>query len=195
SDVSLYVMTPDFGAPTQLEKIDMLDFADVVGLNKFDKRGALDALRDVRKQYQRNHKQFSRPVEQMPVIATIASQFNDPGTTRLYRTLIDRIAEKSGAQRGTAVTASAEEPEKIHIIPPDRQRYLSEITDTIRRYNTWAGQQSTAAQRLQSVIEAERIAEGDAGVLPAKREELERQLDGANRALLDRWGATRESYE
>ncbi len=168
SDVSLYVMTPDFGAPTQLEKIDMLDFADVVALNKFDKRGALDALRDVRKQYQRNHKQFSRPVEQMPVIATIASQFNDPGTTRLYRTLIERIAEKSGAHFDTSVTASAEEPEKIHIIPPDRQRYLSEITDTIRRYNTWAAQQSALAQRLQSVIDAERIAEGDAGDAPGE---------------------------
>jgi methylmalonyl-CoA mutase len=195
SDVSLYVMTPDFGAPTQLEKIDMLDFADVVALNKFDKRGALDALRDVRKQYQRNHKQFSRPVEQMPVIATIASQFNDPGTTRLYRALIDRINEKCGAHFDTSASASGEESEKIHIIPPDRQRYLSEITDTIRRYNTWAATQSTVAQQLQSVIEAERIAEGDAGALPAKREELERQLDGENRAILERWGATRARYE
>ena len=195
SDVSLYVMTPDFGAPTQLEKIDMLDFADVVALNKFDKRGALDALRDVRKQYQRNHKQFSRPVDEMPVIATIASQFNDPGTTRLYRALIDRISEKSGMPFASTATASAEESEKIHIIPPDRQRYLSEITDTIRRYNAWVAEQSTVAQRLQSVMETERLVGGDAGVLPAKREELERQLNGENRAVLDGWGKTRESYE
>src|SRR5258706_10717093 len=95
SDVSLYVMTPDYGAASQLEKIDMLDFADVIALNKFDKRGALDALRDVKKQYKRNHKLFDKKDEDMPVFGTIASQFNDPGMNRLYRVIIDKLNEKT----------------------------------------------------------------------------------------------------
>jgi len=95
SDVSLYVMTPDYGAATQLEKIDMIDFADVIALNKFDKRGALDALRDVKKQYQRNHNLWDSNVDDMPVYGTIASQFNDPGANTLYRVLIDKLNEKT----------------------------------------------------------------------------------------------------
>jgi isobutyryl-CoA mutase len=195
SDVSLYVMTPDYGAATQLEKIDMLDFADVVALNKFDKRGALDALRDVRKQYQRNHKQFALPVDQMPVVGTIASQFNDPGTTRLYRALIDRIADKCHAPFKSSVVVGLDEPEKINIIPPERSRYLSEITDTIRRYNKWAAEQSTIAHQLQSVIEAEALTVGEPTSLPAKRADLERRLDGENRALLAQWDTTRARYD
>jgi isobutyryl-CoA mutase len=195
SDVSLYVMTPEYGAATQLEKIDMLDFADIVALNKFDKRGALDALRDVRKQYQRNHKQFTLPVEQMPVYGTIASQFNDPGTTRLYRAVMDRIATKCDAPFTSSVSAGIDEPEKINIIPPERSRYLAEITETIRRYNAWATKQATVAQHLQSVIDAEALIGDEATSLPAKRAELERQLDGDNRALLAQWPATHARYD
>ncbi|MCP4936315.1 MAG: methylmalonyl-CoA mutase, partial [bacterium] len=102
SDTSLYVMTPEYGAATQLEKIDMLDYADLIAINKFDKRGALDALRDVKKQYQRNHRMWEADVEELPVYGTIASQFNDPGTNELYRTVIDTIAEKSGADLQTS---------------------------------------------------------------------------------------------
>ena len=130
SDVSLYVMTPEYGAATQLEKIDMLDFADVVALNKFDKRGAQDALRDVRKQYQRNHQQFARSVDQMPVVGTIASQFNDPGTHRLYRSVIDRVAEKCGVPLDSTFGHGIGDSEKIFIIPPERTRYLAEIAAT-----------------------------------------------------------------
>jgi methylmalonyl-CoA mutase len=194
SDVSLYVMTPEYGAATQLEKIDMLDFADLVAINKFDKRGALDALRDVRKQYQRNHKHFAKPVDEMPVFGTIASQFNDPGTTRLYRAIIDRIDEKCAATFASSLEALGES-EKINIIPPERTRYLAEISETIRRYNAWAKDQSTIAQKLQSVMEAEALV-GDANeALEGKRKELERQLDGENRATLEKWPETHRAYE
>src|SRR5690349_5802529 len=98
SDLSLYVMTPEYGAATQLEKIDMLDFADIIALNKFDKRGAQDALRDVKKQFKRNHQLWETADEALPVYGTIASQFNDPGMNRLYRSVIDKMNEKLGTQ-------------------------------------------------------------------------------------------------
>ncbi len=148
SDVSLYVMTPEYGAASQLEKIDMLDFADVVAVNKFDKRGALDALRDVRKQYQRNHKLFDQSVDDMPVVGTIASQFNDPGTQRFYRRVIDRVAEKTGAPLHSTLPEVFGESEKVYIIPPERTRYLADIADTVRRYNTEAEAQSRLAHEL-----------------------------------------------
>ena len=137
SDVSLYVMTPEFGAATQLEKIDMLDFADVVAINKFDKRGAQDALRDVRKQFKRNHDLWEAN-ENLPVVGTIASQFNDPGTNELYRRMMNTLAEKTGAELHSTFAAEQGTSEKVFIIPPSRTRYLSEIAESNRAYDRWA---------------------------------------------------------
>src|SRR5690606_11105718 len=136
-DLSLYVMTPEYGAASQLEKIDMLDFADLVAINKFDKQGAADALRDVKKQYQRNHKRFDEDWEQMPVYGTIASQFNDPGTNRFYRALMKKLEEVSEGKLVSQYMPSEENSEKIHIIPPARVRYLSEITEAHRQHEEW----------------------------------------------------------
>jgi methylmalonyl-CoA mutase len=151
SDMSLYVMTPEYGAATQLEKIDMLDFADIVVINKFDKRGAMDALRDVKKQYQRNHKAFDKSADNMPVFGTIASQFNDPGTNTMYKSLMDLIVHKTGAPLESRNKITDEMSEKIFIIPPSRTRYLSEITENNRKYDKWArpGFHSTKALRYQ----------------------------------------------
>jgi methylmalonyl-CoA mutase len=147
-DASLYVMTPEYGAATQLEKIDMLDFADLVALNKFDKRGALDALRDVQKQFQRNHKLFENKPEEMPVFGTIASQFNDPGMNKLYVTVMQTIVARTGADLNSNFHASNEMSEKIYVIPPTRTRYLSEISENNRRYDSWANKQSDIARKL-----------------------------------------------
>ena len=151
SDVSLYVMTPEFGAASQLEKIDMIDFADIIAINKFDKRGAQDALRDVRKQYQRAHTLFSKNVDDMPVHGTIASQFNDPGTNVLYSKLIGLIKEKSNADWESALQAQEGMSEKIYIIPPKRVRYLSEISENNRRYDEWGAKQEKLARKLFSL--------------------------------------------
>ncbi len=151
SDVSLYVMTPEYGAATQLEKIDMLDFADVIALNKFDKRGAMDALRDVKKQYQRNHQLFTRKVEEMPVFGTIASQFNDPGTNQLYKFLIEKIVDKTGADLQSSFAITREMSEKVFVIPPHRTRYLSEIAESNRDYDVRAEQQQKVAQKLYAL--------------------------------------------
>ncbi len=133
-DLSMYVMTPEYGAASQLEKIDMLDFADLVVLNKADKRGAEDALRDVRKQYQRAHRRFSDPVEEMPVYATCASQFNDPATNWLFVNLVKAIALKSGLDWVPKLAAEAGNPRRAAIIPPERVRDLAEIADAVQGY-------------------------------------------------------------
>ncbi len=149
SDLSLYVMTPEFGAATQLEKIDMLDFADLVAINKFDKRGAADALRDVRKQYQRNHGLWEAEPDSLPVYGTIASQFNDPGMNRLFRAVMQNLAAKGFAWAAPSDVASGgEDPEKIFIIPPARTRYLSEISETNRGYDLMVRKQVEVAERL-----------------------------------------------
>jgi methylmalonyl-CoA mutase len=149
SDLSMYVMTPEYGAATQLEKIDMLDFADIVVINKFDKRGAMDALRDVKKQYQRNHKLFDKKPDEMPVYGTIASQFNDPGTNTMYKALMDLIVKKTDDESlKSDFKITNEMSEKIYIIPPNRTRYLSEITENNRNYDKWAAQQGEVAQKL-----------------------------------------------
>jgi isobutyryl-CoA mutase len=152
SNISLYVMTPEYGAATQLEKIDMLDFADIIALNKFDKRGALDAIRDVKKQYKRNHNLWEIVDEDIPVFGTIASQFNDPGMNRLYKALMDKLVEKTGNKNLTSSFSISEEmSEKIYIIPPAKTRYLSEISENNRNYDKRANQQSEIAQKLYGI--------------------------------------------
>lgn len=151
SDTSLYVMTPEFGAATQLEKIDMLDFADLVAINKFDKRGALDALRDVKKQYMRNNNLWDVPMDEMPVFGTIASQFNDPGMNSLYKAVMDKLVEKTGADLTSTFEITKEMSEKIYVIPPARVRYLSEIAENNRAYDKKANEQVIVAQKLYGI--------------------------------------------
>ncbi len=148
SDVSLYVMTPEFGAATQLEKIDMLDFADIVSINKFDKRGSNDALRDVKKQYVRNHNLWDLPDDKLPVYGTIASQFNDPGMNTLYKKVMETLVEKAGADLKSSFEVSDEMSEKIFVIPPARVRYLSEIAENNRSYDQTVSEQVKVAQTL-----------------------------------------------
>ncbi|MDO7171458.1 methylmalonyl-CoA mutase family protein [Mariniflexile sp. AS56] len=151
SNVSLYVMTPEFGAATQLEKIDMLDFADLVAINKFDKRGSLDALRDVKKQYMRNNSLWDIPQDQLPVFGTIASQFNDPGMNTLYKAVMDKLVEKASADLKSTFTISDEMSEKIFVIPPARTRYLSEIAENNRGYDAKAIDQVEVSQKLYGI--------------------------------------------
>ena len=154
SDVSLYVMTPEFGAATQLEKIDMLDFADLVAINKFDKRGAQDALRDVKKQYMRNHNLWHANPDDMPVFGTIASQFNDPGMNSLYKAVMDELVEKAQADLESTFEVSKEMSEKIFVIPPARTRYLSEISENNRAYDKQVEAQVEVAQKLFGIFTA-----------------------------------------
>ena len=151
SDLSLYVMTPEFGAATQLEKIDMLDFADLVAINKFDKRGAQDALRDVKKQYRRNHGIWEGSDGDLPVYGTMASQFNDPGMNRLYDAVLARLQEGGAGWAAAARPETDAEPEKMYIIPPARTRYLSEISETLRAYDARVAQQADVAERLYAL--------------------------------------------
>ncbi|MEX0360321.1 MAG: methylmalonyl-CoA mutase family protein, partial [Allomuricauda sp.] len=152
SDVSLYVMTPEFGAATQLEKIDMLDFADVVAINKFDKRGALDALRDVKKQYMRNQGLWDTKEDDLPIYGTIASQFNDPGMNQLYKVVMDTLVSKTNAPLKSNWTVSDEMSEKIFVIPPARTRYLSEIAENNRSYDSRVATQTKIAQKLYGIF-------------------------------------------
>lgn len=149
SDVCMYVMTSEYGAATQLEKIDMLDFADIIAINKFDKRGSLDALRDVRKQYKRNKNLWDTPDEELPIFGTIASQFNDPGTNVLYRNIMDKIVAKTNV---TALQSDFEitekMSEKIYIIPPERVRYLSEICENSENYDKFVKEQTSIARQM-----------------------------------------------
>ena len=202
SDVSLYVMTPEFGAASQLEKIDMIDFADIIAINKFDKRGAQDALRDVRKQYQRAHTLFTKSTDEMPVLGTIASQFNDPGTNVLYARLMKMLVEKTGADLKSDFHAPEEMSEKIYIIPPSRVRYLSEISENNRRYDEWARKQEDVARELFSLHEA--IKSVEKSKLPNKDEvlaalkntyaEVELGLDREVQQLIQNWESKKANY-
>ena len=201
-DMSMYVMTPEYGAASQLEKIDMLDFAEVVVINKFDKRGAMDALRDVKKQYQRNHKLFDKKADDMPVYGTIASQFNDPGTNSLYKALMDIVADKTGAPLHSSYQVTDEMSEKIYIIPPSRIRYLSEISENNRKYDKWANDQGNVAQKLQSIastigtLHASKIEDKDRLIKTLQEvvSKVELDLDPKNKLFLDHWEEKKKQY-
>jgi len=202
SDTSLYVMTPEYGAATQLEKIDMLDFADVIALNKFDKRGALDALRDVKKQYQRNHGLWTANVDDMPVFATIASQFNDPGMYSLYKVVMDKLVEKTGSSLKSDFQITNEMSEKIFVIPPKRTRYLSEISESNRGYDEWAEKQAEVADKLYGIqksietFDASDFEDKDRLIKGLKEgyEKTALDLDPHNLKLLENWEAKKKRY-
>jgi methylmalonyl-CoA mutase len=193
-DVSLYVMTPEFGAASQLEKIDMLDFADVIAINKFERRGAEDALRDVRRQVARNREQFNVALDDLPVFGTIAARFNDDGVTSLYQHLRGRLTEhglRTSAGTLPAVDTKVSSRAEV-IVPPNRTRYLAEIAEAVRAYHAESAEQVDIARRLQQVREtrAALVARGAAvDALDGLETELAERLDPHSRTLLEGWDA------
>lgn len=221
SDMSLYVMTPEYGAATQLEKIDMLDFADIIALNKFDKRGALDAIRDVKKQYKRNHQLWDTDDEAIPVYGTIASQFNDPGMNKLYKAIVNKLAEKTGADLKSNFAVTDEMSEKIYIIPPHRTRYLAEIAENNRNYDKWVNEQKEIAQKLYAIAKTMESVSGVAldeiknldtlveeilrsakddkkdllKLLSAEYDRVKVSFDGRNKKILEGWADKVQQYK
>ena len=204
-DVSLYVMTSDFGAPTQLEKIGMLDAADLVALNKFEKRGAEDALRDVKKQVQRNRGDFAAPPADMPVYPTMAAQFNDPGVSRLYLALLDRLREHGFDRTSGLFDADdmpALDPSELAVVPPARQRYLAEIADAARGYRARAEEQVGTARKWGQAVGARAQVEDwspdDRDALAGRLDEMAAhwwgKLDARSRSVLENWDALAEQY-
>ncbi len=198
-DLSLYVMTPEFGAASQLEKIDMLDFADFVAINKFDRKGAEDALRDVRKQYQRNREAFTTPTEAMPVFGTMAARFNDDGVTALYQALVPALADKGlRLKPGVLPTVSVRQSSASRaIVPTARLRYLAEIADAVRGYHQHIDEQVNVARERQSLRISKKIfAAGEQST--AGFDEMQAlkdsQQDGKAKKLLDMWPQTLEAY-
>jgi methylmalonyl-CoA mutase len=198
-DVSMYVMTPEYGAATQLEKINMLDYADLICLNKFDKAGAKDALNDVRKQYKRNHTLFSAKDEEIPVVGTMASKFNDEGVNKLFQLLLQKIEEKTGVKFGaTQFEATAELSSAI--IPPSRVRYLAEIASNNREYDQLVHTQSELASRwyqLQGALQTEAVKNNQA-LATALQQEIEKiteQLTPVSRKLISNWPQKIKAYQ
>ena len=200
SDLSVYVMTPEYGSATQLEKIDMLDFADLVVINKFDKRGAKDALRDVKKQYQRNHKLFEIKTDEMPVWGTVASNFRDAGVDEFFKDLMSRIEQKTSgifnALLSIEVLAVAQ---RLSIIPGKRVRYLSEISDTVRNYNKHSVEQSGIADKLyglkQSISHLKDADKNTLEVLNREYKKLEKSLDPDSLSILKSWDSKVKAYK
>ncbi len=191
ADASLYVMTPEFGAQSQLEKIDMLDYADIVAINKFDRRGARDALRDVKKQVQRNHKAFDVDAETMPVYGTMAATFADLGTNRLYRAIANKLDELRPGDFASTIELREGDPEGTHVIPGERIRYLAEIVEANRDYDNWVREQSALAERAYVIdAAANGLPDGASDakkVLAAQLQAIEQQLAPECREALANW--------
>lgn len=197
ADIPLYVMTPEYGAASQLEKIDMLDYAEIVAINKFDKKGAEDALRDVKKQYQRNHDRFMEPHADMPVYPTRASQFNDSGTNTLYKELMTKVDKFSGGKFGSELSFGKVAKEQLSsVIPARRVRYLSEIVETNHNYDQWAKEQSKLAQEAYALDLSSQILKKENKNLDLekiKKEKFE-LLTPENRELIKTWQEKKKRY-
>ncbi|WP_226527921.1 fused isobutyryl-CoA mutase/GTPase IcmF [Metabacillus niabensis] len=199
-DLSMYVMTSEFGAPSQLEKIDMLDYADLVVINKFERKGSEDAKRQVQKQYQRSRMLFDKPIDDMPIFGTIASQFNDLGTNTLFAKILELINEKSGLNWQSTLPVIKEVEKQNVIIPPERRYYLREISETVRNYHHHAEKQADLATKLFQVkgtIEALADHEKNEEVvtsLRALQRKLEQQLTPQSKELLANWSDLRDKY-
>ncbi len=200
TDLSMYVMTSEFGAPTQLEKIDMIDFADVIAINKFERKGSEDALRQVQKQYQRSRELWDEPIDKMPVYGTIASQFNDKGTNALFAALVHIINQKTGSNWETGYEQFAKTQKQDVIIPNDRRYYLREITDTVRGYHKKTEQQVAFARRLfqleGAITAVKEKAPDDALVasLTSLANGVRDELTAESKRILDNWQALKEAY-
>ncbi|MEI6651522.1 MAG: fused isobutyryl-CoA mutase/GTPase IcmF [Chlorobiaceae bacterium] len=196
-DVALYVMTSEFGAPTQLEKIDMLDFADLVVINKFERKGAEDALRNVRKQYRRNRNLFEGADEALPVFGTIASQFNDPGTNTLYKALIDTINSKKGSGWSSSFVVDESNSLKRSIISADRVHYLGEIVHTVRNYQAKVKEQSGIARRLFQLEGAREVLLGEATKVEIDRQiaAFSSKLTPESKLILNEWPVMKDAYK
>ncbi|MEP7319370.1 MAG: methylmalonyl-CoA mutase family protein, partial [Panacibacter sp.] len=206
-DVSLYVMTPEYGAASQLEKINMLDYADVVCINKFDKAGALDALHDVRKQYKRNHSLWTAKDEELPIVGSIAAQFNDPGINELFAKIMQAIEKKSNVHFGDIQTTDIQKASaaagttKSLIIPPKRVRYLSEIAENNRGYDQLVKEQSAIATKLyqlNGVLETlEKINAGNEVFDPIKKQIkfYQDQQTPVSKKLIQKWNEKLKAYE
>ena len=201
SDLSVYVMTSEFGAPSQLEKIEMLDYADLVVINKFDRKGSKDALRDVKKQYRRNHELFDAPDEEVPVFGTMASRYNDPGTNRFYRALMDRLTEKMSLDWKSGWEPGTDRQGDIHIIPPERSHYLRDISNTVRKYRKHVEEQSRLARKahqlegsLETLAEYGEEAEGLSERLHRVKEKVEVGMDPEAKRFLEEWPKLKEAY-
>jgi isobutyryl-CoA mutase len=195
-NVSMYVMTPEYGAASQLEKINMLDYADVVCINKFDKAGALDALHDVRKQYKRNHNLWDAKDGDLPVVGTIAAQFNDAGINELFERLMEKVAEKCGVTFAGDIEHHhhiKDTTSKSQIIPPARVRYLSEISEATRNYNSWTHEQAALATQWYQLQGALQIT-GNADALSSHIERLGEQINPEVKKLLEGWQALQAKY-
>ena len=200
TDLSMYVMTSEFGAPTQLEKIDMIDFADLIAINKFERKGSEDALRQVQKQLQRSRELWETPIDSMPVYGTIASQFNDKGTNALFAALVSTINEKTGSTWETSYEQFAKTQKQDVIIPNDRRYYLREITDTVRGYHKKSEQQVGFARRLfqlEGAIAAVKEKSADDALvasLTSLAEGVRDELTAESKRILDNWQKLKEAY-
>ena len=204
ADISIYVMTSDYGAPSQLEKIDMLDYADIIVVNKFEKKGSDDAIRDIRKQVQRNRKGWETSPEQFPVYGTIASKFNDDGVTALYHGIIDQL----NARAGTSLSSTLERPEakvsssKAIVIPTDRTRYLSEISESVRHYHAKTARQAETVRKVWHLSESIRLLSSTAGdgvnaaiaLLAREKEAQTLAVEKETEELISTWEKTRAAY-